>query len=53
MTSNEISFILLNFIIAEGVDAYVHLSKYIKTVVNFQRNLLIFQLYWRNRIIRK
>ena len=41
MTSNETYFALLNSIIAEDVDAYVHLSKYIKTVVNLRRNLSI------------
>ena len=35
MTSNETSFALLKYIIAEGVDTYVHLGKYIKTVVIF------------------
>ena len=30
MTSNETSFALFKSIIAEDVDAYVHLSKYIK-----------------------
>ena len=42
MTSNETSFALLKFMITDYVDAYVHLSKYIKTVVNFRRNLSIY-----------
>ena len=45
MTSNETSFALRKSIIAEDVDAYAQLSKYIKkTVVNFQKNLLIRQV---------
>ena len=38
---NNTSLVLLKSIIAEDVGTYVHLSKYIKTVVNFRRNLLI------------
>ena len=41
MTSNETSFALLKSIIVVDVGAFVNLSKYIKTVVNLQRNLLI------------
>ena len=41
MTPNETSFALLKSIIVEDVDSYVHLSKYIKTVVSFQINLLV------------
>ena len=41
MTTNETSFPLLGYSIADDVDIYVHLSQYIKTVINFQRNLSI------------
>ena len=39
MTSNETSFSLLKSVIAEGVYTYVHLRKYIKSVVNLQKTV--------------
>ena len=35
VTSNETYFALLKYVIAEDTGLYVHLRKYIKTVVNF------------------
>ena len=37
MTNNETSFALLESIVAEDVDAYVHLSKYIKNCGEFPK----------------
>ena len=51
MTSNETSFALLRSIIAEGDDAYVHLRKCIKTVVNFEKTCQFIQLCCRNKLL--
>ena len=54
MASNETYFSLLESIIAEDVDTYVHLIKYIKKVWWISEETCWFiRLCCRNRIIRK
>ena len=53
MTTNEISFTVPEYIIAEDVDAYVKLIQYIKLWYISEENCIFICLWCRNGIIRQ